>query len=75
MANVTFTSPKMAKDLTVYATAGDCHTLLSVAKAHKVPIDFECENGGGMSLTSASSICCLLIFPENRRTVFSFSVR
>ncbi len=45
MANVTFSSPRMKKDLTVYATAGDTHTLLSVAKAHKVPLDFECENG------------------------------
>lgn len=45
MANVTFSSPRMKKDMTVYATAGDTHTLLSVAKSHKVPVDFECENG------------------------------
>ena len=45
MANITFTSPAMKKDVTVYATAGDCHTLLAVAKEHKVPINFECENG------------------------------
>jgi ferredoxin len=45
MANVTFTSPKMKKDLTVYATAGDTSTLLSIAKEHKIPLDFECENG------------------------------
>jgi ferredoxin len=45
MPNVTFSSPRMKKDLTVYATAGDTHTLLSVAKAHKVPVDFECQNG------------------------------
>ncbi len=45
MANVTFSSPKMTKDLTVYATAGDRHALLAVAKANKVPVDFECENG------------------------------
>ena len=45
MANVTFSSPRMKKDLTVYATAGDTQTLLAVAKAHKVPVDFECENG------------------------------
>ena len=30
MADVTFTSPKMAKDLMIYATVGDCHTLLVV---------------------------------------------
>ncbi|MBN8487523.1 MAG: (2Fe-2S)-binding protein [Burkholderiales bacterium] len=45
MANVTFTSPRMKKDLTVYAVAGDTKTLLAVAKAHAVPLDFECENG------------------------------
>ena len=45
MANVTFSSPKMKKDVTVYATAGDCSTLLSVAREHNIPVDFECENG------------------------------
>jgi len=45
MANVTFSSPRMKKDLTVYATAGDTHTLLSVAKTHRIPLDFECQNG------------------------------
>jgi len=33
MADVTFTSPKMAKDMTVHATAWDCHTLLVVEDA------------------------------------------
>jgi ferredoxin len=45
MAIVTFSSPRMKKDLSVYAVAGDTHTLLSVAKANNVPLDFECENG------------------------------
>src|ERR1700688_4939423 len=45
MANVTFTSPRMKRDITVYAVAGDTHTLLSVAKTNKVPVEFECENG------------------------------
>lgn len=45
MANVTFTSPRMKKDLTVYAVAGDTNTLLKVAQEHKVPLDFECQNG------------------------------
>ena len=45
MANITFSSPKLKKDITVYATAGDTSTLLSVAKEHKIPLDFECENG------------------------------
>ena len=45
MANVTFSSPKLKKDITAYATAGDCSTLLSVAREHSIPLDFECENG------------------------------
>jgi len=45
MANVTFSSPKLKKDITVYATAGDTHTLLAVARQHAIPVDFECENG------------------------------
>ena len=45
MANVTFSSPAMKKDVTVYATAGDCQTLLAVAQKNKLPINFECENG------------------------------
>ena len=45
MANVTFSSPRMKKDLTVYAVAGDTKTLLAVAQANKLPVDFECENG------------------------------
>jgi ferredoxin len=45
MANIIFTSPKLKKDITVYATAGDCSTLLSVAREHTIPLDFECENG------------------------------
>lgn len=45
MANVTFSSPKIKKDLTVYATAGDTGTLLALAKQHKIPLEFECENG------------------------------
>lgn len=45
MANVTFSSPRMKKDLTVYAVAGDTKTLLAVAKANGVPVASECENG------------------------------
>jgi ferredoxin len=44
MANVTFSSP-LHRDVTVYAVAGDTHTLLSVAKKNKVPLEFDCENG------------------------------
>ena len=45
MANVTFSSPLMPKDLTVYAVAGDTGTLLILAKKHRIPIPLECEDG------------------------------
>lgn len=45
MPNITFSSPKMKKDLTVYAAAGDRKTILGVAKASGVAIDCECEKG------------------------------
>lgn len=45
MANVTFSSPKLAKDITVYAIAGDRGTILALAKSHKVPIPFDCQDG------------------------------
>lgn len=45
MANVTFRSPVMAKDLTVYGIAGERGTLLSLAKEHNVPIPFDCGDG------------------------------
>jgi rubrerythrin/ferredoxin len=45
MANVTFSSPVMAKDVTVYAVAGDRGTILALAKEHKIPIPFDCQDG------------------------------
>ncbi len=45
MANVTFSSPVMARDITVYAVAGHRGTILAVAKAHKIPITFDCQDG------------------------------
>jgi ferredoxin len=45
MANVTFSSPRMARDVTVYAVAGDTDTLLAVAQKNKIPVEFECGNG------------------------------
>ncbi|MFA5123360.1 ferritin family protein [Zavarzinia sp.] len=45
MANVTFSSPMMARDITVYAVAGDRGTILALAKAHKIPIPFDCQDG------------------------------
>jgi rubrerythrin/ferredoxin len=45
MANVTFSSPVMAKDITVYAVAGHRGTILAVARAQKIPIPFDCQDG------------------------------
>jgi len=45
MANVTFSSPALSRDVTVYAVAGDRGTLLALAKAHKIPIPFDCQDG------------------------------
>lgn len=45
MPNVTFSSPTMHKNVTVYAIAGDTHTILSVAEAHKIPIPHDCRDG------------------------------
>jgi ferredoxin len=45
MANVTFSSPIMPKDVTVYAIAGDRRSILYVAKKNKIPIPLDCEDG------------------------------
>lgn len=45
MANVTFTSPSLPRDITVYAVAGHRGTLLGLAKAHKIPIPHDCQDG------------------------------
>ncbi|MCB1894010.1 MAG: (2Fe-2S)-binding protein [Zoogloeaceae bacterium] len=45
MPNITFTSPEH-RDKTVYAPAGSHKdTILKVAKANRVPIEFSCEDG------------------------------
>lgn len=45
MALVTFTSPEY-KDKTVYAVAGShTDTVLKLAKEHKIPIQFDCQDG------------------------------
>ncbi len=45
MANVTFSSPVMARDVTVYAVAGDRGTLLGLAKANHIPLPHDCQDG------------------------------
>ncbi|HUO54380.1 MAG TPA: 2Fe-2S iron-sulfur cluster-binding protein [Rhodoblastus sp.] len=45
MANITFSSPSLSRDVTVYAVAGDRGTILAVAKANKIPIPFDCQDG------------------------------
>lgn len=35
----------MPRDLTVYAVAGDRGTILALAKDHKIPIPFDCQDG------------------------------
>lgn len=45
MANITFTSPTLKKDVTVYAVAGDRGTLLSVAEKNGIKIPFDCRDG------------------------------
>ena len=46
MPNITFSSPNMKKDVTVYAVAGTTDkSVLKLAKANNVPLPFECEDG------------------------------
>lgn len=45
MPNITFHSPIMKKDKTIYAVAGNTATILSLAKEHRIPIPFECGDG------------------------------
>lgn len=78
MANVTFTSPSMKKDLTVYAVAGDTQTLLAVAQAHKIPVHFECENGECGSCAVQVSVLsdktpCAVALTEKEKAVLRLS--
>ncbi|WP_294538662.1 2Fe-2S iron-sulfur cluster-binding protein [uncultured Rhodoblastus sp.] len=45
MANVTFSSPSLPHDETVSTAARDPGTLLALAKSHKIPIPFDCQDG------------------------------
>jgi hypothetical protein len=55
MANVTFTSPVMAKDVTVYAIAGHRGTILSLAKANKMAQFYLAVDPGGMANDSVAA--------------------
>ncbi|SFC19763.1 2Fe-2S iron-sulfur cluster-binding protein [Tropicimonas isoalkanivorans] len=57
MANITFTSPIMHRDKTIYAVAGDTKTILALAEEHQIPIPFECRDGNcGSCLIEVSYI-------------------
>ncbi|MBC56217.1 MAG: ferredoxin [Confluentimicrobium sp.] len=45
MATITFSSPIMKRDKTVYAVAGNTDTILGLAEEHGIPIPFECRDG------------------------------
>ena len=45
MADVTFSGTPLAKDITVYAVAGDRGTILALARKHDIPIPFQCQDG------------------------------
>lgn len=45
MPNITFSNPGY-KDKTIYATAGShTETILRIARANRIPIEFSCEDG------------------------------
>ncbi len=57
MANITFNSPLMQRDKTVYAVAGNTSTILTLAKEHKIPIPFDCGDGNcGSCLIEVTSL-------------------
>ncbi|WP_041796098.1 2Fe-2S iron-sulfur cluster-binding protein [Pararhodospirillum photometricum] len=45
MATVTFSSPILPKDISVYAVAGDRGTLLALARKNDIPIPCQCQDG------------------------------
>jgi rubrerythrin/ferredoxin len=69
MSNVTFSSPVMARDMTVYAVAGDRGTILAVAKSHKIPIPFDCQDGEcGSCLVEVKHLA-----PDNRKSAIALT--
>jgi rubrerythrin/ferredoxin len=72
MANVTFSSPVMPRDITVYAVAGDRGTILALAKEHKIPIPFDCQDGECASCIVeikhlAPSVRCAIALTEKEK--------
>lgn len=45
MPNITFSSPILPKDDTVYVKTGARNTILKFAKENKIALPFECEDG------------------------------
>jgi len=45
MANITVSSPRMGRDVTADAVAGDRGTVSSIAKAHQIPVPFDGQDG------------------------------
>jgi rubrerythrin/ferredoxin len=59
----------MARDTTVYAVAGDRGTILAVAKAHKIPIPFDCQDGEcGSCLVEVKHLA-----PDNRKSAIALT--
>ena len=55
MSNVTFSSPSMARDITVYAVAGDRGTILGVAKLQpRQDVEVKVTRKDGSSFTFAA---------------------
>jgi len=57
MPNITFSNPEY-RDKTVYAVAGShTETILSIAREHKIPINFNCADGEcGTCVTKVTSL-------------------
>ena len=62
MPNVTFSSPRLHKDVTVYAVAGDRGTVLALAQKNNIPIPFDCQNGECAS-------CLIEVVPLSDKTM------
>lgn len=57
MPNITFSNPSY-RDTTVYAAAGShTETILKIAREHKIPLNFNCEDGNcGTCMVKVTSL-------------------